>query len=298
MDERIVVGVDGTVTALRAVGWAAAEARVRGVALRIVHAAPYAGDPDARARAEAIVALAYTTAYRQEPGVEVHTELLDRQPVPALTGASDGAALLVVGMAGGRIGDVVIGSTALAVSGRARCPVTVVRGRHRSPASGRPVLLAVDDVSTDAAAVEAAFADADRHGTALEVLHVRPAHSPGSDADATVLEDQLTPWRLAHPGVDVYVRIGRGRPEDALRRAAEQARLVVVSAWSHGALARIVLGSCSRALVRHSPCPVCVVGRHGIAAPTGPRETVPASAVDPLWPADRQLGGGAASRPE
>lgn len=282
----IVVGVDGTVTALRAVGWAAVEARVRGTALRIVHAAPYADDPDARTRAASILALAYTTAHRGEPGIEIHTDLVDAAPVPALTDASDGAELLVVGMAGGRVGEVTVGSTAVAVSGHARCPVAVVRGRHRSASSGRPVLLAVDDVQSDAAAVTVAFADADRHGTALEVLHVRAAHLPGSDADATaVLEDQLARWRRAHPAVEVRVRLAHGRPEEVLLEAADQARLVVVSTCSHGPLARIVLGSCTRALVRHSPCPVCVVGRGGVPEPTGRRESVPAAAIDPHDPA-------------
>ena len=45
-DRPIVVGVDGTTTALRAVAWAAREARLRQRPLRLVHAAPYLGTPD------------------------------------------------------------------------------------------------------------------------------------------------------------------------------------------------------------------------------------------------------------
>ena len=45
-DRPIVVGVDGTTTALRAVAWAASEALLRGRPLRLVHAAPYLGTPD------------------------------------------------------------------------------------------------------------------------------------------------------------------------------------------------------------------------------------------------------------
>ena len=47
-DRSIVVGVDGTSTGLRAVAWAAREALLRGRLLRLVHAAPYLGTPDAR----------------------------------------------------------------------------------------------------------------------------------------------------------------------------------------------------------------------------------------------------------
>ena len=58
MDERtessapaeVVVGSDGTAPALRAVAWAATEARLRGRGLRIVHVASYpTSSPDARA---------------------------------------------------------------------------------------------------------------------------------------------------------------------------------------------------------------------------------------------------------
>jgi nucleotide-binding universal stress UspA family protein len=292
----VTVGVDGTTTALRAVGWATAEAGARGVPLKIVHAAPYAGSADGRRRAEEILAHACSTAHRCDNSVTVRTEILDGQPVPALVHASDEADLLVVGMADGHPGEVTLGSVAIAVTGRARCPVAVVRGHHRAAASGRPVLLGVDDVPADAPAVTAAFADAQRHGTPLVVLHARPGHAPGSDADvAAGLEDQLAPWRHAHPHVPTEVRIARGRPEDALLHAAAQARLVIVSTRRRGNLARLVLGSCSRALARHSPCPVTVVdGSHaGPSVGTGHESegavpvapgAVPASAIDPHDP--------------
>ncbi len=282
----VTVGVDGTATALRAVGWATVEAAVRGVPLTIVHAAPYAtGDADGRRRADAVLALAYTTAHRRDAGVTVRTEVLDDHPVRALTRLSDHTDLLVVGMATGRPGDVTLGSVAVAVSGHARCPVTVVRGHHRSAVAGRPVLLGIDDPAGDASAVTAAFADAARHGTPLVVLHARPGHATGSDADvAAALEDRLTPWRLAHPDVEIEVRVAHGHPEDALLHAAADARLVIVSTRSRTSIARIVLGSCSRALVRSSPCPVCVVAHGSDEAGRIPDLPVPVSAADPHDP--------------
>jgi len=41
----VVVGVDGSDPGLRAVGWAATEARLRSLPLHIVHASPHAVDP-------------------------------------------------------------------------------------------------------------------------------------------------------------------------------------------------------------------------------------------------------------
>jgi nucleotide-binding universal stress UspA family protein len=60
-DRSIIVGVDGTSTALRAVAWAAQEALLRGRPLRLVHAAPYLGT---RTTPRAAVA---QTPYSPEP---------------------------------------------------------------------------------------------------------------------------------------------------------------------------------------------------------------------------------------
>ena len=70
----VVVGVNGSGTALRAVRWAAAEAHRCRVPLRIVHAAPYAlGNPGDERRAESILALAHTVAtHAQSRGAHAH----------------------------------------------------------------------------------------------------------------------------------------------------------------------------------------------------------------------------------
>ena len=70
MDERtessalaeVVVGTDGTAPALRAVAWAATEARLRGRALRIVHVASYADAKAGRQHAHSILGRALTAA--------------------------------------------------------------------------------------------------------------------------------------------------------------------------------------------------------------------------------------------
>jgi nucleotide-binding universal stress UspA family protein len=284
----VVVGVDGTAAALSAVGWAAAEARLRGRPLQIMHAAPYATPPSrvGRHRAQAILAHAYTVAHHAEPGVAVRTELVDdQQPVAALVAASEGAELLVVGMAGGRLDEVVLGSVAVAVSGRASCPVAVVRGHRYGPATGKPVLVGMADPDADAAALSAAFAAADRHGTNLVVLNVHPVID--DEPDRGELERQLSPWRTRHPGVLVDLRIVHGRPDEQLLLAASEARLVVVSTRGRGPFVRALLGSCSHTLVKHSACPVEVVPRTPVPAATE-AAAVPSWGVDPhdrsqLW---------------
>jgi hypothetical protein len=59
--------------------------------------------------------------------------------------------------------DVVIGSTAPAVSGRPAARVIVVRGRRHPRGTNRPILVGVDNVMINAAALSFASADARRH---------------------------------------------------------------------------------------------------------------------------------------
>lgn len=260
----VVVGVDGTGTALRAVGWAAAEARVRGVPLRIVHAAPYATDPAARRRAEAILARAYTVARRGAPGIEAHSALVDDAPVPALAAASRDAGLLVLGMLSGHPGDELVGSVAPAVVAAASCPVTVVRARPGGgPAGTAPVVVGVQGVASDGPAVDQAFADAERYGCDLVVVHADPDPAdPGRDpGTAAALHDALAPWRERRPGVPVQVRVVHDTPATALLHASVRARTLVVGTRGRGTAAAVLLGSTSRVLLAHAACPVTVVHR-------------------------------------
>jgi nucleotide-binding universal stress UspA family protein len=275
----VVVGTDGTETALRAVAWAAAEARARDLPLRILHAAPYVTPTNTvgRRRAAAILGRAYTVAHQYEPQLLAHTEQLDQQPVHVLVEASKDAELLVVGMAGERLGEVVIGSVALAVSAAAHCPVAVVRGHHHSPGQDNPVLLGVDDVAADSPAITVAFNDAQRHRTPLIILHARRDSVRGRltsrnarTAPEQALAEQLAPWRSRYPTVPTELRIVHGLPAEELLRAASTARLVVVGTHGHSAPTRAVLGSTSRMLVRHSSCPVIVVHRNTVAGKTTP----------------------------
>ena len=271
----IVVGTDGTATALRAVAWAAAEARARGAALRILHAAPYAtpAAPAGRRRAAGILGRAHAIAHQREPQLDIVVEQLDQQPADALLRASDQAELLVIGLISGTSGQVVLGSLAYSVTAQARCPVTVVHSNERTLAPSLPVVVGVQDVSADAPAIALAFADAERHGTGLIVVHVRHGSlreritgGKNDEHAATSIAEELSEWRAGHPAVPVDVRVLHGNPAVALMEVAEQSRLAVVASHSHGPAARAVLGSTSQALLRLCPCPVTVVQRKSVVA--------------------------------
>lgn len=303
----VVVGVDGTRTALDAVRWAAAEARLRGLPLRIVHAAPYATGQDGPAarRARDILARAFTVARRAEPGLSVTTRSTGQPPADSLLAASESARLLVVGMGGGeRPQEVLIGSVALDVCGCAPCPVTVVRG-HLEQAGERPVLVGVDLPADEAAVLDVAFADARCHGDRLVVLHARHGagptyeHAAGHDQAAHMaawdrLTDELAPWAKRYPDVPVELEIVHGQPTPALLAAAVRARMVVLGTRGRSAPARALFGSTSRQVLRRSTVPVTIVSPHVTlpkeaepAAATGQESVAPAATGAALDPHDR-----------
>ena len=277
MDEQhpapVVVGVDGSETALHAVGWATREAGRRGAPLRIVHAAPYAeGSASGERHAGSILTLAHTVATRTLPDLPAVTERLPGPMPQALVDAGRGAQLLVVGMSGGsRYDDVLLHSAALDVCAAAICPVAVVRGRGDVPARG-PVVLGVEDVKADAKAVTVAFADAERHATRLVVVHTRDStrgFHPGHHTDDTLRTDiinRLGPWRSRHPDVPVELQVVSGAAAGHLLEFSVTARLLVLGTHARAAAARAIPGSTSRTILRCSSCPVVVVTRDAVLA--------------------------------
>ena len=143
----IVVGVDGSAGAREALRFAAAEARLRGVPLRVVHAwrpalidaapepwvVPFARPPVnvdlleiERTHVEAI--LAHALEEVEADGVRVDGELVEGAAAPALLRAAEGAELLVVGSRGlGGFRGLLLGSVGQQCADHAPCPVVIVR---------------------------------------------------------------------------------------------------------------------------------------------------------------------------
>ena len=271
-DRPIVVGVDGTATALRAVAWAAHEALLRQRHLLLVHAAPYLGTPDdtddvTRGRANSMLARARAVAHQIAPRLTTDVTVLAEPPVSALIDASSYAEELVLGMVAGSGAEITLRTVTLDVTTGAHCPVTVVRGDHvpDHPVQGHtaPVLLGVESIEADAAAVSVAFDDAARHSSGVVVVHV-PGHA--EHVGAPTVRDGLALLRSRYPDVDVTVRIGQGNPGIALLHESTAARHIVVGTRGRHVAARALLGSVSRFVLRHSLVPVTVVPRSLSAA--------------------------------
>ena len=143
---RIVVGVDGSPEAKEALRWAVEEARLRGAALRVVHAwefplgavgpgvpALYNGEflQTLRLDAEQLVdrLLAET-----DPGATIiETAVVEGPAAQTLIAAAEGAELLVVGSRGrGGFTGLLLGSVSQQCAHHAPCPVVIVRAPRAS----------------------------------------------------------------------------------------------------------------------------------------------------------------------
>ena len=141
----IVVGVDGSKGAQAALEWAAAEARLRGASLRIVHAwhlpaatygsggfVPPVGmswEDDLEEAARSGFDTVVDGASELLSGIDVERRLAEGPAAAALTEAAAGADLLVVGSRGlGGFKELLLGSVGHQCAQHAPCPVVIVRG--------------------------------------------------------------------------------------------------------------------------------------------------------------------------
>jgi nucleotide-binding universal stress UspA family protein len=141
----VVVGVDGSETAERALAWAARYAELEGSPLVIAHSLGFIGTPEAaglvfdggpsfaviheqlHADGEALVAAAAVKVADSHSSVSVSTVVEDRDPRQLLLRLAEDASLVVLGSRGrGAFRSLLMGSVSSAVAGRAGCPVVVV----------------------------------------------------------------------------------------------------------------------------------------------------------------------------
>ncbi|MBP2479478.1 nucleotide-binding universal stress UspA family protein [Crossiella equi] len=283
---RIVAGVDGSDAALRAVRSAVRECARRSATLTLVHAfeTPVRGYPeyiatvgDVRAALEKhgreVLAEAEAVARAISPGVAVELRLREQGPAPALIAESHHAALVVVGSRGlGGFSGLVVGSTAVALSRLAECPVVVVRGEE--PEDGR-VVVGVDGSPASEQAIAFAFEAASRRHASLAAVmswtDVALDAAFGNASSLTLdwarlgeehrelLAQRLAGWTERYPEVVVNRIVVHDRPVRALLREAEHAQLLVVGSRGRGGFAGLLLGSTSQSLIYHAPCPIAVV---------------------------------------
>ncbi|MBM7457945.1 universal stress protein [Rhodococcus coprophilus] len=291
---RVTVGVDGSPPSEGAVRWAATTAAGRGLTLHLVHAVdfspaslltptpsselPFFRPSEAFEWAEedanALLTAAAETARAAAPDVHITTDIALTGSAKWLVELSHRSAMVVLGATGStRLGELLVGSTPVAVVGHSACPVVVVRGAAPPVPDDRPVVVGVDGSALSEMAVEAAFEEASWRGVDLVAVHVWTDMRPGDveasphwfdpvafeESEQALVSECLAGFGDRFPDVTVHRKTYVDGPRAHLKAWSEKAQLVVVGSRGRGGFAGLLMGSTSNTLLREAACPVMVV---------------------------------------
>ncbi|GAA3355435.1 hypothetical protein GCM10017744_017950 [Streptomyces antimycoticus] len=209
MGAPIVVGVDGFAESPPAAHWAAREALLRDLRLRLIHAwnppSPEAPtlphEDDLNYWAQRLLTDLVGELRDTHPGLRVSAELVPRETVPALLDAARDAEMLVLGSRGrGTPGGFLLGSTGRHVLAHGERPVVMVHADDRPLTADVTVGVCLRGAREET--LRFAFDAAARRGGALRAVHAGAgAGGPESEeAAADALDAALRPWREKYPG--------------------------------------------------------------------------------------------------
>jgi nucleotide-binding universal stress UspA family protein len=278
----IHVGVDGSWRDTGALEWALQESTLRQEPLRVVHVidaksrhAP-GGEPGALDEASARLIDDVRKHLDEHQGLQDHrTDLVVGSPARALTDLATGSRMLVVGRRGiGTFKRLLIGSTSEAVAIGATVPTVIVPERWTPSDHAGPVIVAVDDSDDNRAVIEFAIAAAVERNLPLQLTHVwdLPAiyswdamNVAGVSTEWTEnaerhFENVAAEWRAKYPELTIRVDVRRGHVVDGIvtAAAAADAQLLVLGSRHHWKVTSL-LGSVTRGVLHHAPCPLAVV---------------------------------------
>jgi nucleotide-binding universal stress UspA family protein len=260
MTRAVVACADRSPAGLRALRWAGAEARRRGLPLTVV-----AEPQQARRKRQSAFAGALAAVRAAVPALPVLSGPSGESVPATLRRLSIGAAALVV--------PATLDGLATVVAD-AYCPVVAVPADDPSPKTVRgPVVLGAAPW-TAVPVLELAFQEAADRGATLHAVRawsdpridigwLRPdriAEWDGAEERARCeLEHALSAWRIIHPGVPVETIVVEDHPADLLVALSHHAQLLVLGRSSRSALLAGIAGSTVDVLLRSAACPVLVV---------------------------------------
>lgn len=272
----VVVGIDGSSSALAAALWSVDEAVGADIPLRLV----YAIDPDqtpthercdgAGAFAMAEIATERAVAAIESTGrpVKVEAEVLIDRPERALRVAAGNAAMITVGATGmGRLQNGRIGAIPAALAGTTPCPLAIIR----QPVDVQQRCVAVElDISDPAdTPLHLGLAEARLRKAPLRVLTARQCHftdihdshaaARGDRVAKAELERRLSRWREVYPELDMRAVALHGNIVSYLARNIRAIQLLVVARERGSGIRELVATPGSNAL-HDAGCSVLICG--------------------------------------
>ncbi|HEU5268341.1 MAG TPA: universal stress protein, partial [Jatrophihabitans sp.] len=233
----IVVGIDGSIGAERALDWATDEAARLAGRLVLVHAsavvdsAAYSSATlemmrsDATVYGNRVLDDARAAATARQPGLPVTAVLRHQRPADVLVELSGPRSIVVLGSRGGnRLTGALLGSVSQRVAAHASGTVVVVGDGRLQRSTDKGILVGVSPSAGGRAALDFACAEAARRGcrvTAVRAYGVfgRSQHSqiyaalPGLRShEAAVLTDAVARLRVEHPDLTIDARLADEEP--------------------------------------------------------------------------------------
>lgn len=318
-DKAILVGVDGSDAAYKAVWWAANYAHHAGLTLHIVSAYTLpsysavsfdntftvSGD-DAASRQDAQEILGRAKAIATKQGVEATTLIVTGEPSAVFIELSRNYNLVVIGNRGkGGLAERLLGTTSSSLPAYAYCPIVVVP--YTDDAGNKVhlhnqithVVVNSDESKWGLKALDIAAEFAHSWGAQLKVISAVPALSNLDESEmASVLESyaddlhtRLAPLRVQYPNLAIDEQVAVGTSVHALEATLPDTDIVVVGSRGRGGLTGLLFGSVSQALLQHSDKPVYVVPRRYVQAAESELDTIPDSPSEVATKPLSDIGG-------
>ena len=290
---RLLVGYDGSDGAAAAAAFGLWLAGKAGCQATLVHAGP---TPETAPSADLLPAAAeQVVAYEREwqwrlenlrdyaaGDALVECRVVRGSPAGALIAAAvdSGADMILTGSHGvGRVRGALLGSVSSQVLAHAPCSVMVFREDEPSTpaAHARAVVVGIDGSDSSRHALELAQSLAAPLGAALVLVHVYDPRVPFASEPTAAMRDELRRHAVtvlhdarktvAAPLEIIEEEIVEGHARDELVAACRRhaPALLVVGGRGLGGFKELLLGSTSRWVADHAPCPVLVARRSALA---------------------------------
>lgn len=199
-----------------------------------------------------------------ETGYRVETQAITGVPLDAIidaaTSAGDGAAIAMASHGRSGASRWLLGSVAERVLRAAPCPLLLVHPTEDDPPPPSRILVAIDGSHRALAIVPHAAELARRHAAAVELLAVIEA---GDQAWADRAEGYLdeASAAFAEQGVETSKALRTGEAESVIVEHAKASGAGLIALATHGrtGLSRLLLGSVTESVLRHTGVPMLIV---------------------------------------